>query len=382
MTNPLQTILTDPELRSWPTRKHTAKPVGPHELEAQNIAAESNRMSASQVGIDADAEAAISRLNALLEPAPELEGPSNTALNVQPADETTELDAPAPADCGQDPAAQSDEDSQSPLAEKEAAPPRGFDAIAAKPNAVADKIAQFREWLAAGGWKNPRTLGSVAAVAVVLVTLALSGSGDDPAAPSAQIAAEPPPIAQSSPGPAAASVVTDVPLGPESVLSATARCPAPSSDPMNALRPDSAQPWVCVRAWQVDGQLLEIIFDRPYVISSVGIMPGASTEVDGQDQWVKYRTVSRLTWSFNDPARTKVSQTTGDRRELMVTPIVATGCSSAPDCPVIASAVTITIEKTSEPSNPGSLQSPGSGLGADYTAFAVSHLEIVGHPAG
>ncbi|GAY17272.1 hypothetical protein [Mycobacterium sp. shizuoka-1] len=382
MTNPLQTILADPELRVWPTRNHTAEPDGTHDLDAQNIAAESNDQTGSQVGKDVDAEAAISRINALLEPASEFDRATNTAPNLQPAAEVVEFNTSAPADYAPDPDAQSDEDSQSPLAEKEAAPPRGFDAIAAKPNAVADKIAQFREWLAAGGWKNPRTLGSVAAVAVVLVTLALSGSGDDPAAPSAQIAAEPPPIAQSSPGPAAASVVTDVPLGPESVLSATARCPAPSSDPMNALRPDSAQPWVCVRAWQVDGQLLEIIFDRPYVISSVGIMPGASTEVDGQDQWVKYRTVSRLTWSFNDPARTKVSQTTGDRRELMVTPIVATGCSSAPDCPVIASAVTITIEKTSEPSNPGSLQSPGSGLGADYTAFAVSHLEIVGHPAG
>ena len=154
---------------------------------------------------------------------------------------------------------------------------------------------------------------------------------------------------------------------------------------MSAVRPGSTQPWICVRAWQIDGQILELTLDGPYVITAVRILPGVDSEIDGQDQWLRYRTVSRMSWSFDDPENTKVPQVTGDRRELLTQPVAPASCASHPgnDCRLVAAHVVLTVVKTSQPANPNTMPTTAaSDTGAtDFSAFGVSRIEIIGHPA-
>ncbi|MEM6107622.1 hypothetical protein AAHS21_15485 [Mycobacterium sp. 050272] len=258
--------------------------------------------------------------------------------------------------------------------------PLAFDDIAAKNNALSSGVGAVGQWLKDQNWKSPRTLGITAAsviAAAVLGQWILQGAGDH--TPTAQLAA---PSTSHTAAPAAPAVPAD---GPVQVLTATARCPAPSSDPMNALRVESTQPWICVRAWQIDGQILEVTFDKAYVISAVSIMPGADSEEGGEDQWAKFRTVQLLNWSFNDVGRTNCDQDTRNERKTATLEINAANCyHQGPWQPVVASSVTITIRHTDQPSNPNSVGTPAGdpSANADYTAFAVSHLELIGHPSG
>lgn len=385
MTDLLESILADPELQQWPRRGgHSTADAGP-QTTPRDSAAESVVSAPPNTAGDAH-EDAIDKLNSLIgrdrtqapesgvateNDDPELQ-PQSVSIPENAIDRTPEV-----SDGDADTAA-------TPCADEAVTEPIAFDDISARRKPITDRITGAGHWLKERDWRNPKTLAAAAAAVVATAAIGLwwgGAAGQDSATPTAQItrqgSAEPSP-----PAPTGAQV-TDSVIGPEAITAATARCPAPSSDPMNALRPDSAEPWICVRAWQIDGQLLQITFDRAYVITSVGLVPGANTEIDNEDQWVKYRTVSRVNWSFNDQARTRLAQTTGDRRELVSIPVAANGCRAAEGgCPLVASAVTLTIEKTSEPSNPGSLDTPAASLGADYTAFAISRIEIIGHPAG
>ncbi len=383
MTDLSDQILNDPRLRQWPRRtpnpgRTRAEPAADNTPPEPVVTA---ALEPESAGPD-DPAAAIDKVRSLIDPfivdVDTIKTPGKTAsssgiVTPEPGAEHNSEDN----NCTDSPAGT---DNSADAATGPADAPLAFDAIAVRPNAFADRIAEVKDWAESINWKSPATLGYAAAAALAAITVVVwwAGSGSAPQVPTAQIAST---SSATVPAPAPPALATDAPIPASAVVSASARCPAPSSDPMNALRPDSAQPWICVRAWQIDGQLLKIIFDRPYVISAVSIVPGASTEIGGEDQWVKYRTVSRLSWTFNDPARTTVSQTTGDRRELLPMPVTSTSCATAPDCPIVASAVTLTIQSTSEPSNLGSIEAPTTRLGADYTAFAVSRIEIVGHPA-
>lgn len=383
MTDLLHRILNDPHLRQWPQRSPDAvdPAASPESAEPAHVAAPAEPESS---GLD-DSDAAINKVRNLIDP---FAVDIDALPSVQPAASPELARTVAPTtDAGgtennpddnnsANTLADTDDSSESP---DDSAAPASFDDIAAQSNVFADRIVEAKEWAKSINWKSPATLVYLGAAALAVITVAVwTGSRAEPQAPTAQIASPP---SSAQPAPARPVPAADAPIPASAVVSASARCPAPSSDPMNALRPESAQPWICVRAWQIDGQLLKITFARPYVISAVGIIPGASTEIDGEDQWIKYRTVSRLSWTFNDPARTTVSQTTGDRRELLPLPVTSASCDTTPDCPIVASAVTLTIQNTSEPSNPGSIEATTNRLGADYTAFAVSRIEIIGHPA-
>lgn len=391
MTDLLHRILADPHLRQWPQRTpHPVHPAAcPEPPESAGVAVDDAEPESA--GLD-DPSAAINKMRNLIDPfvVDDIETmpppPAPSAVRPESVDTVAPTTGDDTAENNSDdnnPAntpADTDDDSADPRSDSTV--PAGFDDIAAQSNVFADRIADAKEWARSINWKKPATLAYAAAAVVTILTAVwavVAGSGAEPQVPTAQIASAPSPA---DPIPARSAPAVDAPIPASAVVSASARCPAPSSDPMNALRPESAQPWICVRAWQIDGQLLKITFARPYVISAVGIIPGASAEIDGEDQWLKYRTVSRLSWTFNDPARTTVVQTTGDRRELLSMPVTSTSCDATPDCPIVASAVTLTIQSTSEPSNPGSIEATTTRLGgADYTAFAVSHIEIIGHPA-
>jgi hypothetical protein len=371
MSDVLRLILADPELQQWPRQGgHSAAIPGAPES-GQNSGAD-----VAAVTVPDDAQTAITKMRALIA-ADDNSAAASDDRNVDHDDRDWPPSPPAAATDSADNAYRDDINNTDGRSIDADAPttPMSFDDITQRPHVLTDKLGAGIGWLKDRNWKSPKTLG-VAAAAIVAVTAAglwATSAGRSETQPTAQPAA---PTATADPAPRGAPADAAIP-----VTEASARCPAPSSDPMNALRPTSTEAWICVRAWQVDGQILDLTLDGPYVITAVRIMPGVNTEVDGQDQWLKYRTVRWVGWEFNDPAHTTVDQDTHDRRELLTQPVTPKNCSGD-QCRLVASHVVVTIEKTDEPVNPRTLPTPtATAAGADYTAFGVSRIEIVGHPA-
>lgn len=161
--------------------------------------------------------------------------------------------------------------------------------------------------------------------------------------------------------------------------SASSRCPAGSTDPMQAFDDAPNTAWVCVRVYGIDGQVLTVHLDHPYVITSMSIIPGWNkTNADGSDEWVKHRTVSTVKYTFDDTTRSSFEQQTQDVRDEVITPITT---------PVLASTIQITVLKTSaltgaDPHTDGAGMSVGPATGNPSTTdFAVSSITVTGHAA-
>lgn len=141
------------------------------------------------------------------------------------------------------------------------------------------------------------------------------------------------------------------------VRSAESHCPAGSTPGMDAFGSQPGQAWSCSRAYKVDGQVLSIDLGKNYQIESIGIVPGwDSVDADGVDLWSKYRTVSRVSYRFDDAKATMYVQKTMDQRTLVVTNI---------EPPVDASKVVLTV-----------LASKGD---ASLNTIAISSIVITGH---
>ena len=395
MTDLLDKLLADPELLEWPrfTTPAADDPTGPP-ADIDMVSAEMAPHNTSAA--PDDHEMAVEKLRTYIDDnasdAPPsgaaefgrlgFEAPPDGDAAVDVDERTTDDQYPAEktadSEFATDPGTAENDESQDSAENSDT--PLAFDDIAAKNSAFSSGVGAVGQWVKDQNWKSPRTLAITAATIIAVAVLGqwvLQGAGDQP--PTAQLAT---PATSHTAAPAAPTVPADAPI---QVSTATARCPAPSSDPMNALRVESTQPWICVRAWQIDGQILEVTFDKAYVISAVSIMPGADSEEGGEDQWAKFRTVQLLNWSFNDVGRTNCDQDTRNERKTATLEINAANCyHQGPWQPVVASSVTITIRHTDQPSNPNSVGTPAGdpSANADYTAFAVSHLEIIGHPSG
>ncbi|MFI6218491.1 discoidin domain-containing protein [Nocardia vulneris] len=194
-------------------------------------------------------------------------------------------------------------------------------------------------------------LAAAGVLALVVILVLVTGTGqDDP--PQQLIAAAP------NPSSAPASAPADPPTGANiKVVSAEATCPPGGTPGMDAFDGRPATAWSCGRSFNVDGQVLRIDLGRSYAIDSIGLVPGwDDIATDGTDQWSRYRTVSRVSYRFNDERITTFTQRTLDQRRLVTTKI---------EPPVHASQVVLTV-----------LQSSSAGT-ADATA--ISTIVIHGH---
>ncbi|MBO0855429.1 MAG: hypothetical protein J2P18_16885 [Nocardia sp.] len=195
--------------------------------------------------------------------------------------------------------------------------------------------------------RNPGVALALAAVVLVVIVLVLVGTGGGkqdstqvrvltPAAGPSHSAAPSsaaPPGSGGSPDSGAAL----------QVKSAQSHCPAGSTPGMDAVSGQADKAWSCVRAYHVDGQVLTIDLGQTHTIDSIGIIPGwDSVGSDGTDQWNTHRTVSRVSYRFNDPGATTYTQQTMDQRSLVTTKL-----SPA----VTASKITLTVlESKGDPS--------------------------------
>ncbi|MET8874564.1 discoidin domain-containing protein [Nocardia sp. NPDC004604] len=197
---------------------------------------------------------------------------------------------------------------------------------------AAERIA-----LVAKKLKNPKVALAVCAVLALLLIIALVSTGgkDDSQAPDRIAVITPSPTAAA---PTSKPESSTAPSGTITVKSATANCPPGSTPGMDAFSGQHGKAWSCVRAYKVDGQVLTIDLGKTYQIDSIGIVPGwDSVGNDGVDQWTKYRTASRVRYSFDDPNRTGYTQQTLDQRTLVVTKF---------EVPVQASKIVLTVQES------------------------------------
>lgn len=183
--------------------------------------------------------------------------------------------------------------------------------------------------------KNPKVALAICGVLALLLIIALVSTGgkDDSQAPDRIAVITPSPTAAPTSKPESSTA----PSGTITPKSATANCPPGSTPGMDAFG-GQGKAWSCVRAYKVDGQVLTIDLGKTYQIDSIGIVPGwDNTGSDGVDQWTKYRTASRVRYTFDDPNKTSYTQTTLDQRTLVVTKF---------EVPVQASKIVLTIQES------------------------------------
>lgn len=202
--------------------------------------------------------------------------------------------------------------------------------------------------------RKPKVAIALAGVLAIIVVLALvttggkKDGGDQVKVVTAAAAAPPSAAPKPSESLTAGTAIQ--------VKAAESHCPTGSTPGMDAFSGQADKAWSCVRAYRVDGQVLTIDLGKTYRIDSIGIVPGwDSIGSDGADQWAKFRTVSRVSYRFNDPGVTTYTQQTMDQRSLVVTKISP---------PVTASKITLTI-----------LESKGD---ASINTTAISSIVVTG----
>lgn len=200
--------------------------------------------------------------------------------------------------------------------------------------------------------RKPKVALAVGAVVAVLILILLIATGGKEAPENESLAVTqlPPTPAEPPPEPVQEASETI------NVESAESHCPPGSTEGMDAFSDEPGKAWQCVRAYNVDGQVLNIDLGGEYEIDSIGIVPGWDhVDSDGTDQWSKYRTASRVSYQFDDEKKTTFTQETLDQRTLVTTEI---------EPPVTASEVTLTVLK--------------SGGDSSSEAVALSSIAITG----
>ncbi|MET9025387.1 discoidin domain-containing protein [Nocardia sp. NPDC004168] len=202
--------------------------------------------------------------------------------------------------------------------------------------------------------RKPKVALIVAAVVAVLLLLLLitTGGGEKNTAQNQLLVVTPPPTSaasSASPAPPSSSIIQP--------KSAESKCPPGSTSGMDAFGGQTGKAWSCVRAYKVDGQVITIDLGKTYQIDSIGIVPGWDhISADGTDQWAKYRTVSRVSYQFDDGNKTVYTQPTLDQRTLVVTKM---------EPAVSASKIVLTV-----------LESKGD---ASINTTAIASIVITGH---
>ncbi|MEV3960104.1 discoidin domain-containing protein [Nocardia sp. NPDC050193] len=181
--------------------------------------------------------------------------------------------------------------------------------------------------------RKPRVALAIAAVVALLIVvlLVVTGGKEDTSQtqPLAVSPAPAQPAPQTTQQPGSGTIVPE---------SASSKCPSGGTDGMDAFSGEPGKAWSCPRGYKIDGQVLRIDLGKEYEVDSIAIVPGWDhVGTDGTDQWTKYRTVSRVSYQFDDDDKTTYTQETLDQRSLVVTQI---------EPPIKTSEITLTVLKS------------------------------------
>lgn len=192
--------------------------------------------------------------------------------------------------------------------------------------------------------RNPKVLAVAGCALAALLLLIFVTTGSKPKPSPGLVIATAPPAPAGAPSvaptvPGGGGGGSSAPSGNQiPVQQAITACPSGSTSGMDAFSGEPRKAWSCVRAYQIDGQVMTIELGKSYHIDSIGIVPGFDfVDSDGVDQWTKHRTVGRVSYEFQDGEHTTLTQDTMSQRKLVVTPV---------DPPVTASEVILTVLKS------------------------------------
>lgn len=208
------------------------------------------------------------------------------------------------------------------------------------------------------------------AVALVVLLVAVAGVNylTSDVNPQAQTTAHAPPRPPSASLP---------PLNRDTILSgvhATDICPrdANYSDANRAFDGDFNTAWVCTRAKNQDGQMIQVDFGRQVTLTQIRAIGGFdATAPDGTDQWPKHRIVTKYEIYFpkelNRPPIPLATDGARDWRPANITP------------PATLSKILIRVAETSDPPQPATpTQESGTPASDDVTTVATSEIQFIG----
>lgn len=198
-----------------------------------------------------------------------------------------------------------------------------------------------------------------AAVLVLVITSTATGTRGTPrtAAPAVQL--PPPPSEVEVPGPAE----TDIVLVPATV---SASC-GNDSDAVAPFAGDAARAWVCERREGMDGNVLNISFTGPMVITQICVVPGWNfVHPDGRDEWARHRVTTSVSWRMG-----------GKLYPQRMTPTRTGVCQTFPSVITQEMSMTITAS-TRPPAEPGAeTETPAEDVDRHT---AIGKITVTGHP--
>jgi hypothetical protein len=173
------------------------------------------------------------------------------------------------------------------------------------------------------------------------------------------------------------TIATQAPLQQDTVINdvtATDACPkdANYSGANRAFDGDLNTAWICARAKNKDGQILQVSFGRQVTITQIRAIGGFdATAPDGTDQWSKHRIITQLeVWFPTDLKRDPLTLNTGgarDWRPATLTP------------PATVSKLLIRVKETSDPPQPATPTTESAAPTPDnVTTVAISEIQFIG----
>lgn len=229
---------------------------------------------------------------------------------------------------------------------------------------------QFHKWVPPNRRIHTAVI-TTAVVAVLLVALAgVKYLTTDVAThtPKTRAAAQPPPVSQT-------------PLTRDTTIRgvhASDMCPRDPnySDANLAFDGDLHTAWVCTRAKNQDGQVIQVDFGRQVTLTQIRIDSGFdSIAPDGTDQWSKHRIVTKIqVWFPKELNRQPVTIDTGAARDYR-------GIPGGLQPPATVNKLLIRIAETTDPPQPAkptnetSAPSPAD----ETTTVAISEIQFIGY---
>ena len=176
-------------------------------------------------------------------------------------------------------------------------------------------------------------IGLVVALVVVVVFGGGSPTSETPVAnPGEGVVEEP--IAPSVDG------MEPVTLLPKRV---SADCGAGQTSPALAFSNDPKEAWICPRANNIDGQVMNILFDRTVQVQSITILPGWNfVAPNGKDNWNEHRVITQILWRVG-----------GQQFVHKINPTRSGSTFTFPGKGVAATVMSLTVQRSERPNAAG-----------------------------
>lgn len=132
--------------------------------------------------------------------------------------------------------------------------------------------------------------------------------------------------------------------------------------------------WICTRAKNSDGQLIQVDFHRQVTLTQIRVNGGYDgVAPDGTDQWPRHRIVTQLEVFFpKDLNRKPVTINTDGARDYR-------GITGGLTPPATVSQLLIRVKETAEPPQPATPTSATNTAGDDETTtVAISEIQFIG----